>query len=108
MSDPKYTYHFIRKDLVPQQQIIQTTHATHQMAWKLGSTQTIDEDDTVPHSVLMGARNEDHLLRIEAYLQNSGINYEIFQESDEVGFTAICTYPLQGDERMPLRHFDTM
>ena len=100
MSD-KYMYLFARKDLSPQQQIIQVSHAAH----IIGKNQ---ECDDVPNAVLIGADTEYDLIGIKEYLDYFDIAHEIFYEPDISQHTAIATYPLVGDERLPLRKFDLM
>jgi len=100
MSD-KYMYLFTRRDLSPQQQIIQTSHITHIIGKK-------QECDSVPNAVLIGAKNEGDLMAIKEYLEYFDIAHEIFYEPDISQHTAIATYPLQGEQRTPLRKFDLM
>ena len=100
MSD-KYMYLFIREDLSTPQQIIQTSHAAH----VIGKNQ---ECDSVPNAVLIGAKTEYDLLGIKEYLDYFEIAHEMFYEPDISQHTAIATYPLVGDQRLPLRKFDLM
>lgn len=100
MSD-KYMYLFTRRDLSPQQQIIQTAHAAH----IIGNKQ---ECDSVPNAVLIGANTEFDLIGIKEYLEYFEIAHEIFYEPDISQHTAIATYPLVGDERKPLQKFELM
>jgi hypothetical protein len=55
----------------------------------------------------MSARNEKHLLDISEYLHSKGIDHAMFYEPDIDAHTAIATKPLIGDERLPLRRYDT-
>lgn len=100
MSD-KYMYLFTRRDLSQQQQIIQTVHAAH----IVGQNQ---DTNSVPNAVLIGAKNEFDLMAIKEYLEYFEIAHEIFYEPDISQHTAIATYPLQGEQRTPLRKFDLM
>lgn len=97
----KYMYLFTRKDLSPQQQIIQTAHSAH----IIGKNQ---ECDSVPNAVLIGAKNEVDLMAIKEYLEYFDIAHEIFYEPDVDQHTAIATYPLEGKQRIPLRKFELM
>lgn len=98
MSSP-YTYLFIRKDLTTPQQIVQTAHAAHQAGEQFG-----------PHShmALMGATNEQNLLKIAADLDDNGIKYQLFFEPDIDSYTAIATEPLSGERRQPLRRYSLL
>jgi hypothetical protein len=100
MSD-KYIYLFTRRDLSPQQQIIQTAHAVHAMA----NNSSIDE---TPNAVLIGIHSENALLDIKDYLEENKIPNEMFYEPDIAAHTAIATYPLAGKERTPLKKFGLM
>jgi len=100
MSD-RYMYLFTRKDLSPQQQIIQTAHAAHIIGTKFPG-------DGAPNAVLIGIHSENDLLGIKEYLDYFNIQSEMFYEPDISQHTAIATYPLEGDERIPLRKFGLM
>ncbi len=97
----KYMYLFTRRDLSPQQQIIQTAHAAH----IIGNKQ---ECGSIPNAVLIGAASEFDLMGIKEYLEYFEIAHEIFYEPDISQHTAIATYPLVGDERKPLQKFELM
>jgi len=102
-----YIYLFTREDLSKQQQIIQTSHATHVMSYRVGMCN--DRHDSIrANAVLIGAKSEEHLLEIKQYLDEKEIENEIFYEPDISAYTAIATYPLKGKDRIPLRKFNTM
>lgn len=95
-----YIYLFTRTDLSIPQQIIQTAHATHAMA--------ATQDSRVANAVLIGVESEDKLLEISEYLDENDIDHEMFWELDISAYTSICSYPLQGKERKPLKKFSLM
>lgn len=65
-----------------------------------------DKPETPTHLVLMSAKDEEHLQSIAKHLGEHNIRFEMFYEPDyDTGFTAICTEPLFGDRRKPLRKF---
>ena len=101
MSNESYMYLFTRRDLSHQQQIIQTAHATHQMASK-------HKEEEIPNAVLIGIHSADSLYEMGDYLQQNNIPFEIFYEPDIDAHTAIATYPLRGKERKPLLKFGLM
>jgi transcriptional regulatory protein LevR len=97
-----YIYLFIRKDLSPQQQIIQASHVTH----LIGTKQP--EITETPNTVLIGLHSKDGLSEMVQYLDSNEIPYELFYEPDIEEYTAIATYPLRGKDRTPLRRFSLM
>ena len=100
MSD-KYMYLFTRKDLSPQQQIIQTAHAAH----IIGKNQICD---SIPNAVLIGVGGEGELLSVRQLLEDNDIQHQLFFEPDIDEFTSIATFPIYGDQRIPLRGFSLM
>ena len=93
-------YIFIREDLSHAQQIVQAAHA----ALEAGFVYDQPKDST--HIVLIGAKNEEELLKISQYLKNCSIDSQIFYEPDfDTGYTAIATKPLYGEERQPLKKY---
>jgi hypothetical protein len=96
-------YIFIREDLDPTYQIVQAAHATHEAGIRFGKT------EMPTHFVLVGAKDQSQLEKIAMHLDFHQIEFEMFFESDnDVGYTAIATRPLYGDERKPLRKFNTL
>lgn len=101
MSD-YYTYIFIRQDLSIEQQIIQASHAT----LKLGKEM---RTDTMPNFVLIGVRNLEGLLNLEAILERFYYKYVTFHEPDmDSEMTAIATHPVHDIERGVLLAFTTL
>lgn len=93
-----YMYLFVREDLSPPQQIIQTAHATD------------DVNKMYPHShgnhmVLCEVHDEEELVGISEHLSSLNIVHQMFYEPDVSAYTAIATQPLRGKERRPLRKF---
>lgn len=98
MSSP-YTYLFIREDLTKPQQIVQTAHAAHEAGETFGEHS---------HMALMGANDEQTLLKIAEHLDRNDIRFKMFFEPDIDSYTAIATEPLTGDRRKPLRRFSLL
>lgn len=97
MDNTPYSYLFIRTDLSYPQQIVQASHAALEAGNRFG-----------PHShlVLIGLKDETALVKAAAQLDENGIEHEMFFEPDnQAGYTALCTRPLQGEERKPLKRF---
>ena len=95
-----YTYLFIRRDLSGPQQIVQSAHAALNAGKRFGSHS---------HLVLIDTSSEQELFRTASHLNDHEIEFEMFHEPDhDTGYTAICTQPLTGDQRKPLRRFKLM
>ena len=99
-TDTPYTYLFIRTYLSAPQQIVQASHAALEAGNRFGSHS---------HLVLIGMDNEETLLKAASHLDELGIELEKFYEPDyNTGWTALCTQPLRGDVRKPLRKYQLM
>jgi len=94
-----YMYLFVRDDLPPPVQIVQTCHAVDELNMR-------HQSDGTNHMVLCSANNEAHLISIAEYLEDHNIDFEMFCEPD-LGdeYTAIAIKPLRGEERVPLQIF---
>lgn len=100
MTDTSYTYVFIREDLSIPQLIVQSSHA----AWEAGSR--FNKPNGTPHMVLIGVKSQDHLRQTAEYLEQHGIEFEMFYEPDfGTGYTSIATKPLIGDARKALKKY---
>lgn len=95
-----YSYLFIRKDLTGPQQIVQGAHAALEAGHRFGEHS---------HLICFGIDSQDDLLQTAAYLDRHGIEFQMFYEPDyDTGYTAICTQPLRGDQRKPMRRFSLL
>ena len=93
-------YLFVRQDLPVVHQIIQTNHATQQI------TALYRSDGGIPNLVLVGVADLEALHKVQKKLQESRIPHYAYNEpDDEMGFTAICTAAISGEQRTTLRHF---
>ena len=84
----------MRTDLDLAQQIVQSNHATYEMASHLSNhTET-------PSVVLIGVSDKSALEAVIERLQRYGIDYEAFYEPDnDLGLTAVSTYPIQNKKQ---------
>lgn len=84
-----YIYTFIRKDLSPEQKIVQIGHACHEAGKRT-------EDKGISSLVLLAVENEQDLKNIAEELDMKGIDHYAFFEPDfgPMGYTAICTRPI--------------
>lgn len=95
-----YTYLFIRRDLTGPQQIVQGAHAAACAGHKFGEHS---------HLICFGIKSQDDLLKASQFLESKGIRYEMFYEPDyDTGYTSICTEPLTGEQRKPMRRFSLL
>ena len=95
-----YSYLLIRKDLTGPQQIVQSSHAAHKAGHRFGDHS---------HLICFGINTENDLLKASDYLNAKGIAHEMFYEPDGgAGYTAICTQPLIGVNRTPMRRFSLL
>ena len=96
----QYVYLFVRQDLPIEHQIIQTNHATYQLAVNY------KPPETVPNIVLIGVPDKKGLERVLEKLRTYSIPHAKFVEPDyDFGLTAVCTAPLVGAERIPLENY---
>jgi len=86
--------------LSPHYQIIQTAHATQEIA------KQIKHPDRTCHLILFEAKNEEHLIGIKEKLDEQGIKAHMFHEPDwNTGYTAIATEPIYGEDRQFFKKF---
>jgi len=100
----KYSYVFVRTDLTVPQQIVQAGHVCMWVGSEIGP------QEGAVNFVLSPAKCEVELEEIAMHLEMHGIKYKIFKETmpEIAGHTAICTFPLVGDQRKPLKKFQLM
>jgi hypothetical protein len=84
----------VRTDISLAQQIVQSNHATFEMASRL------NEHSETPSVVLIGIPDKSALETVIERLQRYGIDYEAFYEPDnDLGLTAVATYPIQNKKQ---------
>lgn len=95
-----HSYVFVRKDLSIPQIVVQTAHATLELA-RSGFCSNLH-----PHLVVLEIDNEKNLLKIPEMLQQLDIRYTPFIEPDRnFETTAIATEPVSSDKRKHFRKF---
>lgn len=95
-----YTYLFIRRDLTAPQQIVQAAHAAACAGYSFGEHS---------HLICFGIKTEADLQKAAMFLESKGIKFEMFYEPDnDTAYTAICTEPLRGEQRKPMRRFSLL
>lgn len=90
-----YIYTFIRKDLSPEQRIIQIGHACYEAGKKFR------DEHGISSLVLLSAENEEDLKSIADQIGRRGIDFYMFYEPDfgPMGYSALCTEPIS-DRRL--------
>lgn len=84
-----HIYTFVRRDISPEQRIVQIGHACYE-AGKL-----FPDEGHISSMVLLGADNETDLKFIARKLDERGIEFYSFYEPDDgMGYSAICTRPI--------------
>ena len=97
----KYIYVFVRQDLSLPQQLVQVGHACQESGAAYGCPEEC-------RLVLIGVADEDALLLINSYLKMENIENVMFYEPDyDMGYTCVCTRPVEGDERKLFARFET-
>lgn len=84
---------------------MQAAHA----AIEAGRHALFPPDEPPPHLVLCGSRCLETLEGVVARLKRHGIAHRAFFEPDLAGeLTAVCTAPLRGAARRPLRRYSVL
>ena len=84
---------------------VQAAHAAHEAARQGLSPPSIRH----PNFVLLGVRNRDALEEAEEYLRSHGIRTVVWTDDlFDNEPTALCTEPLMGGQRRPLRRFSLL
>lgn len=99
----------MRTDLSLASQIIQSNHATFEMAVKHARSLDREEPTDTPSVVLIGVPDKSALEAVMERLQRYGIKFEAFYEPDfDLGLTAVATYPITNKkQRYVLRQYRT-
>jgi hypothetical protein len=94
---------FIRQDLSAAQQIVQSNHATFEVARRLPP-----EYEETPNLVLIGVPDKTELFRVVEKLKFHEIDHQVFYEPDDnMGLSAVATVPLIQEQRRPLSNYQT-
>lgn len=99
--DSEYVYIFVRQDLSPEQQAVQSAHVALVLGHKLKRT-----DVSELYFTLIGIPQLIDFRDVVKTLQLRGTQYESFYEPDQGNtLTAIATHPIKKSERGALRAF---
>lgn len=102
----RYVYLFVRQDMRPEYQLVQTAHAALKMGHHLGDPDLHDVNPDQLYFTVIGVKDSYALVAVEHHLQQIGVKYSVFNEPD-IGNedTAIVTYPVLARERRSLLRY---
>lgn len=107
----QYVYIFTRQDISPEQQAVQSAHATYKLGTVIGGIAPSNfPSPNETYFTLIGVRNLEALMAVEMILVQFGYRYVVFNEPDLNGGedTSIAIYPIPENERGPLMVFDLL
>jgi len=94
---------FVRQDISLAQQIVQSNHATFEVARRLPQPQDLD---VTPSCIVIGVPDKQALFRVIEKLRANGIAHELFYEPDfDMGLSAVATVPLEQAQRRVLSNY---
>ena len=97
----EYIYIFVRQDMSPEQQLVQSAHATLVLGNKLNH-----KDVSELYFTVIGVENLMALGHVMRDLNKCGKNFITFYEPDQGNtLTAIATYPIPAEERGSLKEY---
>jgi hypothetical protein len=92
----------VRQDISLAQQIVQSNHATFEVARRL-SASNLDE---IPSVVVIGVPDKTALFQVIERLRANSIGHEVFYEPDfNMGLSAVATVPLEQAQRRVLSNY---
>lgn len=99
--EPEYCYIFVRQDLTPEQQLVQSAHVALVLGNKLKRT-----DVSQLYFTVIGIPQLIDFRDVIKTLHKHGTKFESFYEPDQGNtLTAIATHPIKKSERGILRDY---
>lgn len=93
----------MRQDIPLAQQLVQSNHATFEVARRLPQPQNSDE---TPSVVVIGVPDKNALFRVVEKLRSNNIGHQAFCEPDfNMGLSAVATVPLEQEQRRVLSNY---
>ena len=94
---------FVRQDISLAQQMVQSNHATFELARRLPRDQDLD---VTPSCITIGVPDKQALFRVIEKLRSNDIGHEVFYEPDfGIGLSAVATVPLGQEQRRMLSNY---
>jgi hypothetical protein len=91
----------VRQDISLAQQIVQSNHATFEVARRTASNLT-----DIPSCIVIGVPDKNALLRVCEKLNKHNIQHHTFYEPDfNMGLSAVATVPLEQEQRRFLSNY---
>ena len=104
--DKEYAFIFVRKDISPEQIIVQSNHASIELGHRLS---TAGHSITNLHIALIGVDDLSALETAGEILRENNFQYVFFLEPDmDNEVTAIASYPIKSSEKRFLRGYDKL
>ena len=102
-----YVYVLVRRDISLADQMVQAAHASQESGAQFGCPDSC-------HMVLCGVKDESELRAAALHIELNNIQLAMFYEPDSdqftgkpMGYTALCTEPIHGEQRKAMRKFQT-
>lgn len=104
--EPEYMFFFVRQDITPEQQLVQTAHVA------LVAGQRLFSPEAKTHEIyfcVIGVENEQELVKAAELLADHEIKVQAFREPDlNNSITAICSVPILRHKKGFLSHYKTL
>jgi hypothetical protein len=92
---------FVRQDISLAQQIVQSNHATYEVARRYPLN-----PDIIPSCIVIGVPDKTALYRVIDKLHKNNIPFQAFNEPDyNMGLSAVATAPLDQEQRKVLSNY---
>lgn len=92
-------YVLVRQDISLEQQLVQLGHATAE-----AGRSSYNEDHGIASLIVLSVKDKDALYKARDYLSHRQVEHSLFFEPDfDMGHSALCTRPLNTDERKMMR-----
>lgn len=104
--EPEYMFFFVRQDLSPEQQLVQTAHVALVAGQRMFSPEANTREI---YFCVIGVENQEELVRAADLLNDHGISLQGFREPDlGNSLTAICSAPILRHKKGFLSHYKTL
>ena len=81
-----YTYVLVRKDISPEQRVVQASHAALEAGFRFS------QPDETSYLIVLEVANEHELNEAAQVIESSGIKfYKFFEPDNDMGYSALCT-----------------
>ena len=81
-----YTYILVRKDISPEQRVVQAAHAALEAGFRF------QKPDETSYLIVLEVANEQELNEAAQVIESRGIKfYKFFEPDNDMGYSALCT-----------------